>query len=119
MARPYEEDTPNPGPRDPARENGAAEVTRLRDDIDRGGTGDKVAFSDPSAAPLGTDAEAGGVTPRAAAAREARAEETGRATNGAKPAPADRAPDPQRKMPGGWMVWAGLLLAVLVLIWIF
>lgn len=32
----------------------------LRTEIDRGRTGDKVAFPDPSAAPLGTDDEAAG-----------------------------------------------------------
>ena len=36
---------------------------KLRKEIDRGGTGDKVGFPDPSAAPLGTDAEAGGAPP--------------------------------------------------------
>lgn len=35
-------------------------VAQLRDDIDRGRTGDKVAGFDPAAAPLGTDEEAGG-----------------------------------------------------------
>lgn len=35
---------------------------QLRADIDAGRTGDKVAFPDPAAAPLGTDAEAGGAT---------------------------------------------------------
>lgn len=35
---------------------------QLRADIDAGRTGDKVAFSDPAAAPLETDAEAGGAT---------------------------------------------------------
>jgi hypothetical protein len=38
-------------------------VDQLRDDIDSGRTGDKVAFSDPAAAPLGTDDEAGGTPP--------------------------------------------------------
>lgn len=33
---------------------------QLRADIDSGRTGDKVAFPDPAAAPLGTDDEAGG-----------------------------------------------------------
>lgn len=33
---------------------------QLRDRIDRGETGDKIAVEDPAAAPLGTDAEAGG-----------------------------------------------------------
>lgn len=35
----------------------------LRDRIDRGKGQDKVAFPDPAAAPLGTDAEAGGHSP--------------------------------------------------------
>ncbi|NDV49313.1 MULTISPECIES: hypothetical protein [unclassified Salipiger] len=37
----------------------SAEPDRLRQRIDHGETGDKVNFSDPAAAPLGTDAEAG------------------------------------------------------------
>ena len=37
---------------------------RLRADIDSGRTGDKVAASDPAAAPLGTDDEAAGTSPR-------------------------------------------------------
>lgn len=43
--------------------NGAAAVDRLRGRIDSGVTGEKVGFSDPAAAPLGTDAEAAGATP--------------------------------------------------------
>lgn len=38
-------------------------MDRLRHDIDNGRTGDKVAFPDPAAAPLGTDDEAGGSAP--------------------------------------------------------
>lgn len=38
-------------------------VDRLRKDIDRGKTGDKTDYPDPAAAPLGTDAEAGGHPP--------------------------------------------------------
>jgi hypothetical protein len=38
-------------------------VERLRADIDRGLTGEKVAASDPAAAPLGSDAEAAGFPP--------------------------------------------------------
>jgi hypothetical protein len=37
-----------------------AATDQLRDDIDRGRTGEKVNFSDPAAAPLGTDEEAAG-----------------------------------------------------------
>jgi hypothetical protein len=43
----------------------------LRSLIDAGKTFDKVRFSDPSAAPLGTDDEAGGFAPSAAQVSEA------------------------------------------------
>jgi len=52
---------------------------QLRDEIDRGGTGDKVAFNDPAAAPLGTDAEAGGHPPDSDQVKRAAAVETPRA----------------------------------------
>lgn len=54
----------------------AANTDRLREDIDRGGTGDKVAFSDPAASPLGTDAEAAGNPPRSAEVHKAQRHET-------------------------------------------
>lgn len=38
-------------------------VDQLRDSIDGGATGEKVAHPDPAAVPLGTDAEAGGSPP--------------------------------------------------------
>lgn len=41
---------------------------QLRSSIDRGAMGDKVAFPDPAAAPLGADAEAGGAAPTPAEA---------------------------------------------------
>ena len=51
-------------------------VDLLRADIDSGRAGDKVDVVDPAAAPLGTDAEAGGDPPtraeRAVAARQVR-----------------------------------------------
>ena len=54
-------------------------VDQLRNDIDSGRTGDKVACSDPAAAPLGTDDEAAGTPPctqriESATAMERRAE---------------------------------------------
>jgi hypothetical protein len=56
------------------KERGAA-ADRLRADIDSGRTGDKVAFPDPSAAPLGTDEEAGGMmTPEEALEKARQAE---------------------------------------------
>ena len=57
-------------------ENRAPTADRLRHAIDSGRTGDKVAFPDPAAAPLGTDDEAAGHAPtvdeRAIAARAER-----------------------------------------------
>ena len=38
-------------------------VDQLRAEIDSGRSGDKIAASDPAAAPLGTDDEAGGAPP--------------------------------------------------------
>jgi hypothetical protein len=38
-------------------------IDQLRHAIDQGHAGDKVRHSDPAAAPLGTDAEAGGISP--------------------------------------------------------
>jgi hypothetical protein len=47
-----------------------------RSKIDRGETGDKVAFPDPALAPLGTDAEAGGHPPTSQETEIALKEET-------------------------------------------
>ena len=44
-------------------------IDRERNDIDSGRTGDKIAFPDPAAAPLVTDAEASGNPPTAAEMR--------------------------------------------------
>ncbi len=51
-------------------------TSRLRADIDSGRAGDKTDFSDPAAAPLGTDAEAGGTPPGDAEIARARDAET-------------------------------------------
>lgn len=48
---------------------------RLREEIDRGRTGDKVPFPDPAAAPLGTDDEAAGTAPSPERVAHARAQE--------------------------------------------
>jgi hypothetical protein len=57
----------------------------LRSLIDAGKTFDKVRFPDPSAAPLGTDDEAGGFTPSAAQVNEAIRIETRPIANAAAP----------------------------------
>lgn len=48
---------------------------QLRQDIDRGLTGDKIPAQDPAAAPLGTDDEAAGAPPSSDEVRDARRRE--------------------------------------------
>ncbi|MWD28908.1 hypothetical protein E0K89_015625 [Aquicoccus sp. SCR17] len=93
--------------------SGPAAVDRLRDRIDRGGSGDKVGFSDPAAAPLGTDAEAGGAPPTMEQVRRAEAAEHGHGTpRDAKPEPSDLQTSGRR--PGPWLI--GLAAAVVVIV---
>ncbi|HEU5276406.1 MAG TPA: hypothetical protein VFU97_22320 [Xanthobacteraceae bacterium] len=77
---------------------------QLRSDIDSGRTGDKVAFPDPAAAPLGTDEEAAGtpVSPHAAAL--ARRLETAR--------PHRKPPGPRAERAGYAWTMVGLIAAV-------
>ena len=78
---------------------------QLRSDVETGRTRDKVAYPDPAAAPLGTDAEAGGapVPPRVAEAERERASER-REQPRIGPVP------PQAQRP--WMI--GLIVAAAV-----
>ena len=59
-------------------------TAQLKGDIDSGRTGDKVGGFDPGAAPLGTDAEAGGTPPTAQEVAMARKDEQATAGNGAR-----------------------------------
>ena len=56
-----------------------ATTEQLRDDIDRGRTGEKVNVSDPAAAPLGTDEEAAGTPIDAKLVAEVRERERAKA----------------------------------------
>lgn len=69
------------------RKDDPGTVDRLRKEIDRGKTGDKTDYPDPAAAPLGTDAEAGGHPPSDEELRIAREAELPR-TGDRPPAPA-------------------------------
>lgn len=62
---------PHPESDDRAPTIPSAEANRMRADIDRGLTGDKVPATDPAAAPLGTDDEAAGTTPPHGVSRDA------------------------------------------------
>jgi hypothetical protein len=106
-------------------ERRGATVAQLKDDIDRGRTGDKVGGLDPGAAPLGTDEEAGGerITPELCAYErtlERRlAPRPSTRANGATPelAPDGRLP-PQRGLPlmAAMGVAAGVALALVMLL---
>ncbi len=69
-------------------------AAQLRGDIDRGRTADKAAGLDPAAAPMETDAEAGGTPPSADVVEQARALEN-------RGAAAANANDPSKTPDGG------------------
>jgi hypothetical protein len=82
----------------------------LRDDIDRGRTGDKVRGGDPAAVPLGTDDEAAGTPPTPSRLRQASAQS----------ATIEMRTDQQTRSPGAaWIliVFAVALLVVFSVVW--
>ncbi|WP_018389583.1 hypothetical protein [Ancylobacter sp. FA202] len=92
-----------------------SETDRLRRAIDEGRTGDKVPFSDPAAAPLGTDDEAAG-HPAGAARRATAAGPVGPSSAGGGTDERGRAYDDKgTTVPGVSFVTAvvGLLVVVI------
>jgi len=76
------------GERTVSEEKAPRNWAQERAEIDRGETGDKIAHPDPAAAPLGTDAEAGGAsTAREDVARSARRQTPGAAARAMSQAP--------------------------------
>jgi len=107
MTRPPVPPTPPP-----ATDGGA---DRLRDSIDHGGTGDKVDYPDPAAAPLGTDAEAGGFPPAPEEVALAQRTETlqGDRANTVRPG------DPLHGKKGpNLALYAAIAVAVLLVLWL-
>ena len=89
---------------------------QLRDDIDRGLTGDKVAAADPAAAPLGTDEEAAGTPPSPEVIAEARDRELQIGRLARRQPPVQEA----SVQAGGatpWLFIAALLVAILAIAW--
>jgi cobalamin biosynthesis Mg chelatase CobN len=78
---------------------------RLRDDIDSGRTQDKVATSDPAAAPLGTDEEAAGTPPSPQVVELARRQEL------VRDAPHEKKTDGQ-----GAVIYMGIVAIIAALI---
>jgi hypothetical protein len=81
-------------------------VDQLRHAIDKGATGDKVRSGDPAAAPLGTDAEAGGTSPSTSEI----------ATDAAATAHRDRAHPSPRSGPLIYLAIVAVIAAALVAI---
>src|SRR4051794_27745647 len=98
----------------------SSEADRIRAEIDRGHTGDKVDWPDPAAAPLGTDDEAGSPVPMAQASEAKSVTISGEAPSEPKKG---EGPIPNTGISrfndgyGSLMVWAGL--AVLLAAFLF
>lgn len=89
----------------------AATTDAERAQIDSGQMRDKIAFPDPAAAPLGTDAEAGG----APASRD----EIRRDQRPVERPPSPEAPDEKRQRGLALFGWGALIVLVLGLVFLF
>lgn len=90
--------------------NRGATVAQIKDDIDSGRTGSKVATADPGLSPLGTDDEAAGRPASPETIAKARAEEQriGRAAQAGDP--------PRSFAPAAWMIAVIAALAAVIVI---
>jgi hypothetical protein len=79
-----------------------------------GAAGDKVAGSDPAAAPLGTDAEAGGTAPTPAEVRIAAEQEIGRGGARAAGPEGESVPLPLPRLLAGAVTVAAIALVELI-----
>ncbi|MDO5759277.1 MAG: hypothetical protein Q4P24_17870 [Rhodobacterales bacterium] len=105
-----------------SEKQGPEHAARLRDDIDKGRTGDKVGFPDPAAAPLGTDAEAAGASPTSAEVRTARRHELGgpagpASAPGPRPVGTGGTPQSQRKSWTVILIIVALVVIAFLLLW--
>ena len=110
---------PEGGGADPARGEAAPTASQLRDDIDSGRTHDKVAKSDPAAAPLGTDDEAAGAPPTPEEVAMAHRHETAR--NVAEQPSASRVATQTAGRASSTIVWAivAAVVAAVLLAFVF
>ncbi|MDE1569070.1 hypothetical protein [Aquabacter sediminis] len=90
---------------------------RVRQAVDSGKTRDKIGYSDPAAAPLGTDDEAAGNPPRAGGPPEAGDRiADGDTAIGALYAPASEEDNrAHATAPPSWRTWAFIAAGILVL----
>lgn len=91
-------------------------AAELRDDIDRGLTGDKVAVEDPATAPLGTDDEAAGIsaTPETIGEVRERELQTGALVRASEHS--RNAGEANGAIP--WLLVAAFLLSALAMVWL-
>ncbi|NDW59941.1 hypothetical protein G0P98_25995 [Yangia sp. PrR004] len=80
---------------------------QVRDRIDHGETGEKVDFSDPAVAPLGTDAEAGGPSRPVVPRPNVRSE------GGGQQRSLNHTPRTPAQLQNGSSGWLGILLAII------
>jgi hypothetical protein len=103
-------------------DTGRSAYDRLRQQTDHGSSGDKVDFIDPAAAPLGTDAEAGGFPSDEAAVERAMAYEAGGGARGKVERP--RTPADLQQADRGvtlasmWKIAAAALVVLVVVIFL-
>lgn len=89
----------------------------LRSATDRGATGDKVPVSDPAAAPLGTDAEAGGAVAPPQDPHGQAPPQTGAASEAERPWPQRGHARQALTYRQGFIIAAAVILAALLLAW--
>ena len=109
----------DPVRRDPLPPEAPPTSDQLRADIDSGRTHDKVAHSDPAAAPLGSDAEAAGAPPTPDEVSTARRHETSRAVP--EQGSASRIGTPTGGRSGSRIIWlvVAAIVAAIVLAFVF
>ncbi len=106
-------DNPDRGGQD---RDGRMTTDQLRGEIDSGQAGDKIPFSDPAAAPLGTDDEAAGTPPSQEQIARARAAEVHmRSDDGGRAENNRTIPDRQGPMLSGAAV-AGIIIALALIV---
>jgi hypothetical protein len=104
-------------PPDNSRRDDDLTAAALRQALAHGQGGDKVNFSDPAAAPLGTDDEAAGTPPTQEQIRMAAAAELGplrpKAAPQSRRTPADRA---GHRFPGRLALWLTAMIVAVILV---
>jgi hypothetical protein len=104
-----------PLPDGPKPAQGGSTVAQLKDDIDKGRTGDRASTGDPGLSMLGTDDEAGGTPNSPELIDQMRKLETGRSNAGTDPSQAPAVHDQnQKSFPLALVLTAAVIAALIV-----